>query len=110
MLVDMTLRDDPLSLFRFRFLAVDTDLLKTTPLLESFRLQHLSWCWNALLNWLKYNRVFHSLYKTGRNGIIDIKDLTTAKKVNSSGARPDAIITGLGVQCLTKWAILACAI
>ena len=33
----------------------------------------------------------------------DSKDLTTAKKVTSSGAQPDAeIITGLRVQCLTN--------
>ena len=34
------------------------------------------------------NRVFHSLL--AEMAILYSKDLTTAKKVNSSGARPDA--------------------
>ena len=39
--------------------------------------------------------------------ILYSKDLTTAKKVTSNGAQ---IITGLGVQRLTKWAKQAFAI
>ena len=35
-------------------------------------------------------RVFHSLYKVGRNGIIGINGFNNSKKVTSSGARPDA--------------------
>ena len=36
-------------------------------------------------------RVFHSLYKVGRNGNIGIKGFkNTKKEVTSSGARPDA--------------------
>ena len=49
--------------------------------------------------------------KLAEMALLASNDLTTAKKVTSSGARPDQeIITGLGVQCLTKRAKLACAI
>ena len=38
-----------------------------------------------------YNRVFHSLYKIGRNGNIVFKGINNSKKkVTSSGARPEA--------------------
>ena len=39
--------------------------------------------------------------KLAEMALLYSKELTTAKKVTSSGARPDEIITGLGVQCLT---------
>ena len=47
-------------------------------------------------------RVFHSLYKVGRNG--NSKDLTTAKKKLPPVGLDLMlqIITGLGVQCLTR--------
>ena len=35
-------------------------------------------------------RVFHSLCKIGRNGIIVFKGINNSKKVTSSGAKPDA--------------------
>ena len=45
------------------------------------------------------NRVFHSLYKVGRNGNIDIHGFKTPKKVTSSGVDlMQGIITGLRVQ------------
>ena len=50
-------------------------------------------------------RIFHSLYKVGRNGNFVFKGFDNSKK----GLPPvgldlmPQIITGLGVQCLTKW-------
>ena len=46
---------------------------------------HFSWLVRAT------NRVFHSLYKVGRNGNFVLKGFNNSKKkVTSSGARPDA--------------------
>ena len=44
--------------------------------------------------------------KSAEMAVLISKNLTTAKKVTSSGAQPDA---RLWVQCLTNWAKLACA-
>ena len=50
-----------------------------------------------------FNRVFHSLYKVGRHGIIVFKGINNSKKkLNPVGLDlVQEIITGLGVQCLT---------
>ena len=50
------------------------------------------------------NRVFHSLYKVGRNGNLVFKGFNNSKKRNLPPVGLDLmlqIITGLGVQCLT---------
>ena len=58
-----------------------------------------------------YIRVFYSLYKVGRNGIIGIEGFNDSKRKLPPGLDlMQETITGLGVQCLTKWAKLACAI
>ena len=48
-------------------------------------------------------RVFHSLYKIGRNGIIVFKGINNSnKKLPPVGLDlMQEIFTGLGVQCLT---------
>ena len=48
----------------------------------------ISLCGNK---YIYINRVFHSLYKVGRNGNFVFKGFNNSKKkVTSSGARPDA--------------------
>ena len=51
-------------------------------------------------------RVFHSLYKIGRNGNIVFKGFNNSKKKLSPVGLylMLQIITGLGVQCQTRWA------
>ena len=57
-------------------------------------------------------RVFHSLYKVGRNGNFVFKGFNNSKKKLPLVGLDLLlqIITGLGVQCLTIWAKQACAI
>ena len=62
---------------------------------------------------VEYNRVFHSLYKVGRNGNFVFKGFNNSKKKSYPPVGLDLmlqIITGLGVQCLTRWAKQAYAI
>ena len=51
----------------------------------------------------RFIRVFHSLYKVGRNGIIVFKGINSNKKKLPPVGLDlmQEIITGLGVQCLT---------
>ena len=51
-----------------------------------------------------YNRVFHSLYKVDRNGNFVFKEFNNSKKKLPPVGLDLMlqIITGLGVQCLTK--------
>ena len=71
---------------------------------------------NDFSNWIKIvkktsrqglnNRVFHSLYKVGRNGNFVFKGFNNSKKKLPPVGLDLMlqIITGLGVQCLTRWA------
>ena len=59
-----------------------------------------------------FNRVFHSLCKVGRNGNFVFKGFNNSKKKLPPVGLDlvQEIIAGLGVQCLTISAKLACAI
>ena len=59
-----------------------------------------------------YIRVFHGLYKVGRNGNFVFKGFNNSKKKLPPVGLDLMlqIITGLGVQCLTIWAKQACSI
>ena len=66
--------------------------------------QKRSWGKTSAKQILRNSRVFHNLYKIGRNGIIVFKRINNSKKKLPPVGLDlmQEIITGLGVQCLTK--------